>query len=73
MSRTNIDLDDELVDRAMRLGDAKTKKEAVHRALEEFVANRTKGRKSLSRYAGKFKFYDGFDPVKLRRDREFPD
>lgn len=72
MSRTNIDLDDNLVAEAMRVGDAKTKRDVVHRALEEFVAARKRIR-SLSRYAGQFEFREGFDPVKERRDRELPD
>lgn len=72
MSRTNIDLDDALVDEAMRIGGAKTKREAVQRALAEFVEARKK-RRSLSRFAGKFEFTQGFDPVALRRDRELPD
>jgi len=72
MTRTNIELDDDLVAEAMRLGEAKTKREIVHRALRAFVeAHRAKP--SLSRYAGKFEFYEGFDPVRLRRDRELPD
>jgi Arc/MetJ family transcription regulator len=73
MARTNIDLDEQLVSKAMRLGRIKTMKEVVHRALEEYVASRSKRRRSLARYAGKFEFYEGFDPVKLRRDRELPD
>ena len=35
--RTNIVLDDKLVSRAMKLAGAKTKREAVHVALREFV------------------------------------
>lgn len=38
--RTNINLDDELIAEAMRLAEVTTKKEVVHRALEEFVARR---------------------------------
>jgi Arc/MetJ family transcription regulator len=40
--RTNIVLDDRLVARAMKLAGAKTKREAVHVALREFVRNRTR-------------------------------
>jgi len=35
--RTNIVLDDELVQEAFKYTDAKTKRELVHRALLEFV------------------------------------
>lgn len=38
--RTNIELDPTLVKQAMKLGRAKTKKEAVHKALREFVEAR---------------------------------
>ena len=37
MSRTNIDLDDGLVERAMRLYNLQSKREAVHLALERLV------------------------------------
>lgn len=38
--RTNIELDDKLLGRAMKAVGAHTKREAVHRALEELVASR---------------------------------
>ena len=38
--RTNIVLDDELVEEAFRHSDAKTKRELVDRALREFVEKR---------------------------------
>ena len=34
---TNLDLDDKLIDAAQRLGGHKTKREAVNRALAEYV------------------------------------
>jgi hypothetical protein len=34
---TNLDLDDELVEAAQKLGGHKTKKEAVNRALDQYV------------------------------------
>ncbi|OHB94061.1 MAG: transcriptional regulator of the Arc/MetJ class [Planctomycetes bacterium RIFCSPHIGHO2_12_FULL_52_36] len=37
MLRTNIELDEKLVDEAMRLTHKKTKKELVNHALEELV------------------------------------
>ena len=40
VSRTNIDLDDQLVERAMRLYDLKSKREAVQLALERLVGTR---------------------------------
>lgn len=38
MARTNIVLDDDLIKRAMQVSGAKTKREAVDRALRELVA-----------------------------------
>jgi Arc/MetJ family transcription regulator len=37
MGRTNIDIDDELIERAMRTFGLRTKREAVHLALERLV------------------------------------
>lgn len=39
MSRTNIDIDDELVERAMRLYRLPSKREAVHLALRRLVGD----------------------------------
>ncbi len=41
VSRTNIDLDDTLVERAMRLHNLQTKREAVHLALERLIGGRS--------------------------------
>ena len=38
MARTNIVLDDDLIKRAMQISGAKTKRQAVDRALRELVA-----------------------------------
>ena len=40
MSRTNIDIDDELVDRAMRMYRLESKRAAVQLALERLVGER---------------------------------
>ena len=58
--RTNIVLDDELVEEAFRHSDAKTKRELVDRALREFVDNHKRrdirelrgNTKVLARYNG---------------------
>lgn len=71
MGRTNIELDDDLIVQAMRIARVKTKREAVNKALESYV--RSEGGAdsgSLSRFAGKFEFAHGFDPVKARRGRD---
>jgi Arc/MetJ family transcription regulator len=42
VGRTNIVLDDPLIEEAMRLSGIGTKREVVHVALDEFVETRTK-------------------------------
>jgi len=62
--RTNIDLDDELVEEAMTLTGVKTKREVVHLALTELV--RLRGKKDLSALAGCVSLHPDFDHKKLR-------
>jgi Arc/MetJ family transcription regulator len=62
--RTNIVIDEKLLQEAMVLSRAKTKKETVQRALEEFVRNRK--RLDLSKIRGKIEFADGYDHKKMR-------
>ena len=62
--RTNVVLDEELVQEAMRLSGAKTKKDVIHLALEALV--RELGRKDLRELRGKITFTKGFDPDQLR-------
>jgi hypothetical protein len=59
--RTNIELDSTLVSQAMKLGHAKTKKEAVYKALREFVE--AKRDRSILDLAGA----DLIDPAYARR------
>lgn len=62
--RTNIVIDEDLLKEALVLSRAKTKKETVQRALEEFVKNRK--RLDLSKIRGKIKFANGYDHKKMR-------
>ena len=62
--RTNIFLDDELLKEAFRLSKARTKKELIHLALEEFVQNRR--RKDLRELKGRIRFFEGYDYNKMR-------
>ncbi|NSW75759.1 MAG: type II toxin-antitoxin system VapB family antitoxin [Candidatus Atribacteria bacterium] len=62
--RTNIVIDDELLEEAMKLAQVKTKKEAVAIALREFVQNRK--RKNLAELKGKIKFAEGYDYKRMR-------
>lgn len=65
--RTNIMLDDELVEEAFRHSDAKTKRELVDRALREFVENHK--RKDIRELRGKVSFHPGYDYKKLREGK----
>ena len=57
--RTNIVIDDRLMEEAMHLSGAKTKREAVHKALEEFIS--TRKRLNLKEIKGKIQFAEGYD------------
>jgi len=63
--RTNIVIDDDLMEEVLRLSGAKTKRDAVHKALEEFVAGRK--RRDLKEIGGKIEFAAGYDYKKMRR------
>ena len=65
--RTNIVLDDRLVEEAFRLSRIKTKKDLVHQALQEFVE--TRKRLNLLDLAGKMRFAKNFDYKRLREGR----
>ena len=65
--RTNIDLDDALVNEALKLTNAKTKKELIHQALREFVEN--KRRLNLMDLEGKIKFAKGYNYKRMREGR----
>jgi len=63
---TNLALDPELIERAVKVSGEKTKKAAVTRALEEFIARR--GQKRLIELMGKLEWDDAFD-YKAERSR----
>lgn len=63
--RTNIVLDDHLVQEAFRHSQVKTKKDLVHLALTEFVENRR--RRDIRELRGKIQFRDDYDHKALRR------
>ncbi len=65
--RTNIVLDDELVEEAFRHSDAKTKRELVDRALREFVDNHK--RKDIRELRGKGLIRPDYDYKALREGR----
>jgi hypothetical protein len=63
---TNLALDPELIERAVKVSGEKTKKAAVTRALEEFIARRS--RKRLVDLMGKLEWDESFD-YKAERSR----
>jgi Arc/MetJ family transcription regulator len=69
--RTNVDLDDALVEEAFRLTTAKTKKELLHQALEALI--QAKKRKNLLDLAGKVQLADDYDYKALRQTRHADD
>jgi Arc/MetJ family transcription regulator len=65
--RTNIVLDDGLVNEAFKFSNAKTKKDLINQALQEFVENRK--RLNLIDLKGKIKFADGYDYKAMREGK----
>jgi Arc/MetJ family transcription regulator len=63
--RTNIVLNEELLKKAFKLTKAKTKKELVNEALEEFIAVRQK--RNLADLRGRIGFRDDYDHKALRK------
>jgi hypothetical protein len=63
---TNLALDPDLIDRAVKVSGEKTKKAAVTRALEEFIARRSQ--KRLVELMGKLEWDKSFD-YKAERSR----
>jgi Arc/MetJ family transcription regulator len=65
MMRTNIVIDDGLMKEALTLSKLRTKRDVVHRALEEYVQDLK--RKHLRDLRGKIRFADGYDYKALRK------
>jgi Arc/MetJ family transcription regulator len=65
--RTNIVIDDALLEEAFSVSKARTKKDLVHEALRELI--RIKRRKDMTELAGSIEFYEGYDHKKLRKLR----
>ena len=65
--RTNIVIDDQLLEEAFSVSNAKTKKDLIHEALTELI--RLKKRKDLTELAGAIGFHKNFDHKKLRKLR----
>jgi Arc/MetJ family transcription regulator len=65
MARTNIDLDDRLVEEGLRVFKCKTKKELIHLALQELL--KTEKRKEILKVRGRVQ-WEG-DLEETRRSR----
>ena len=68
--RTNIVIDDELLEEAFSVSKARTKKDLIHEALSEYI--RLKKQKDLTDLAGSIKFYENYDHKNLRKLRRIP-
>lgn len=62
--RTNVVLDDELVEEGFALTGVRTKKELLHLALEELI--RVRRKKDLTELAGRIRLREDFDHKALR-------
>lgn len=65
---TNLAIDDKLLNRAVRIGSLKTKKEAVTVALKEFIERREQ--RKILRALGTIRFRRDWNYKKDRRSRE---
>ena len=65
--RTNVVIDDDLINEALKLTGVKTKKDVISYALKELVAG--KKRKNLLELEGKITFSAGYDHKTLRENR----
>jgi len=66
--RTNIDINDELLEEAFSVSQVRSKKDLIHDALREYI--RLKKRKDLTELAGTIEFYEGYDHKDLRKTRD---
>lgn len=61
---TNLALDDNLIEDAVRAGNHRSKKEAVTAALKEYVQAHKRG--EILEWVGKVDYYEDYDPKRLR-------
>ncbi|HKY62575.1 MAG TPA: type II toxin-antitoxin system VapB family antitoxin [bacterium] len=64
---SNLAIDDKLLDKALKLGNFKSKRETVNKALEFFIQSRR--RKKILDYVGKIDFEPQYDHKKERLRR----
>ncbi|WP_096233505.1 type II toxin-antitoxin system VapB family antitoxin [Thermoanaerobacterium sp. RBIITD] len=66
--RTNIVIDDKLIEKALKITRIKTKKEIVNIALKELIENHK--RKNLMDLKGKIQFDENYDYKKMRENHD---
>jgi Arc/MetJ family transcription regulator len=64
---TNLNIDDTLLDEAVKLGGRRTKRETVNEALFEYIQRRRRG--DLVKLFGKIDFDPAWDYKRARRAR----
>ena len=64
--RTNISIDDTVIQKALLISGLKTKRAVVEKALKEFIANNT--RMNLLELKGKIRFADDYNYKAMRED-----
>ena len=69
--RTNIELDDGLIEEAFRLTNVRTKKELIHLALQELIRARKK--RNLLDLSGQIQFTPDYDYKALQENRNVSD
>jgi len=67
MMRTNVILDDALIQEAIVLSGVRTKKDVIALALQEFITSRK--RRNLLEVAGKIEFRDNYDYKACREEK----
>ncbi len=63
--RTNIDINEKLLEEAFSVSQVRSKKDLIHDALREYI--RLKKRKDLTELAGTIEFYEGYNYKELRK------
>ena len=61
---TNLAIDDELLNKALKVGGLRTKKDTVNEALAEYVLRRNK--KQILKAFGSVDYYEDYKPKKYR-------
>ena len=63
--KTNIDINEKLLDEAFSVSQVRSKNDLIHDALREYI--RLNKRKDLTGLAGTFEFYEGYNCKELRK------